>query len=180
MNHRFFYIPILQNSLSLRHGLLLIDGTCSSLTASSSSSEHPVSHRFDVSPVPLNAPTPITITMSQSLARSSVTSCNTHATLLTNLSQFQILSYLSHPHHTHIKFHIGIHQILNMLSHVLPTSIYLNPSLSSCFTFLSSPKLLSVIGPLLFLVPDYCINNFIQEYPYVSCCVNCVLVLVVS
>jgi len=58
-----------------------------------------------------------------------------------------------------------------MLSHVLPTSVYSDPSLSSCFTFLSSPELLSIIVPLLFLVPDYCINNFIQEYPYVSCCV---------
>src|SRR5882724_13109385 len=64
-----------------------------------------------------------------------VTSRNSHVTLLTNLGQFpRIITPVTPPMP---KFHIGTHQVLNMLSHVFPTSIHSDPSLSSCFMFLS-------------------------------------------
>src|SRR5882724_10978552 len=66
------------------------------------------------------------------VALQGVTSRNSHITLLTNLGQFRVPSHLLHP--------ITPYQVLSMLSHVLLTSVYLDPSLSSCFTFLSSPK----------------------------------------
>src|SRR5882724_11341089 len=100
-------------------------------------------------------------------------SCNSH------------VSASSKYHHTcrtpshHIKFHFRTHQVLNMLSHVLPTSIYLDPSLSCFFTFLSSPELLSVIVLLLFLVQIIVLatsfkNTFISLVVF-----NCILILVV-
>src|SRR5882724_9123170 len=98
-------------------------------------------------------------------------SCNTHMTLLTNLSQFQRLSHLSHPHHTHIKFHIRIHQIPSMLHHVFPTSIYSNPSLSSCFTSVLVPNYCPLLSHYCFLSQIIVLSTSFKNTPYVSYCV---------
>ena len=58
-----------------------------------------------------------------------VTSCNTYMTFLTNLGQSRILSHLSHHHRTS--------RSISELIQSWTTSIYLNPSRSSCFMFLS-------------------------------------------
>ena len=100
----------------------------------------------------------------------SVTFRNSCMTLLTNLGQFWILSHLSPPHHTHIKFHIGIHQVPNMLSHVLLTSVYSSQSVLLFYVSVQSRTIVHYC-PVIVSCPDYCINNFIQEYPYVSFCV---------
>jgi len=66
-----------------------------------------------------------------------------------------------------------------MLSHVLPTTIYSNPSLSSCFTFLCSPELLSVIVLLLFLVQIIVLTTSFKNTLMSLVVFNCILVLVV-
>ena len=66
-----------------------------------------------------------------------------------------------------------------MLSHVLPTSIYSDPGLSSCFTFLSIPELLSIIVLLLFLVQIIVSTTSFKNTSMFLVMSNCILVLVV-
>ena len=66
-----------------------------------------------------------------------------------------------------------------MLSHVLPTSVYSDPSLSSCFTFLSIPELLSIIIPLLLLVQIIVSTTSFKNTSMFLVMSNCILVLVV-
>jgi len=123
-------------------------------------------------PIPLATVPPVRIPQdlgTRSLRGNTVMSHNSHITLLTNLGQFRVPSHLSHP--------ITPHQVPywnssspEHASHVPPTSVYLDPSLSSCSMFLFQSRTIVHYCPVIVSCPDYCINNFIQEYLHVSCC----------
>src|SRR5882724_9170740 len=98
-----------------------------------------------------------------------VTSRKSHITLLTNLGQFpRIITPVTPPHQSSILELIKSRTCLVMYFQHPSIQIPVCPLvLRSCL----NSKLLSIIVPLLFSCSNYCINNFIQGYLYVSCCV---------
>jgi len=97
-----------------------------------------------------------------------------HVTLLTNLSQFPRTAHTSHtPMQSSI---LELIKILTCLVMYFRHHLLGSQSVS-CFMFLSVPKLLSIIGPVIVFLFRSLYQQLHSEHFYVSVMSNCILVL---